>query len=51
MFLAILEMVKNQAVKLVQAEAFGDIGLARTDRFDEAFPEGEAMARLEEEYT
>lgn len=51
MFLAILEMVKNQAVKLVQTEAFGDIGLARTDRFEEAFPEGDAIARLEEEYS
>lgn len=51
MFLAILEMVKNQAIKLVQTEAFGDIGLAKTDRFDEAFPEGEAIAKLEEEYS
>ena len=51
MFLAILEMVKNQAIKLVQMEAFGDIGLAKTDRFEEAFPEGEAIARLEEEYS
>jgi segregation and condensation protein A len=49
LFLAILEMVKNQAVKLAQAEAFGDIGLTRHLRFDE-FMAGESVARLEEEY-
>jgi segregation and condensation protein A len=49
LFLAILEMVKNQAVRLVQAEAFGDIGLTRHARFDE-FAAGDDLSRLEEEY-
>jgi segregation and condensation protein A len=50
MFLAILEMVKNQAAKLVQQEAFGDIGLTRHKNFDEFAASEEDVARLEEEY-
>ena len=52
LFLAILEMVKNQAVKLVQKEAFGDIGLTRHTGFEEfaANATSESVTRLEEEY-
>ena len=50
LFLAILEMVKNQAVRLVQTEAFGDIGLTRQTGFDEFAADNESVARLEEEY-
>ncbi len=50
LFLAILEMVKNQAVRLVQQEAFGDIGLTRHSGFEEFAANAESVARLEEEY-
>ena len=46
LFLAILELVKRQAVKLAQSEAFGDIDLKRGDGFEEAF----AAAAAEEDY-
>lgn len=50
LFLAILEMVKNQAARLVQKEAFGDIGLTKHTLFDEFAASEEDFARLEEEY-
>lgn len=50
LFLAILEMVKSQAVRLVQTEAFGDIGLTRHTGFEEFAASGESVAQLEEEY-
>ena len=36
LFLAILELVKCQAVELTQGEAFGDIGLRRGAGFEES---------------
>lgn len=50
LFLAILEMVKGQAIRLVQTEAFGDIGIARHAGFDEFAASDQTVARLEEEY-
>ncbi|MBM3784989.1 MAG: chromosome segregation protein ScpA [Acidobacteria bacterium] len=50
LFLAILEMVKNQAVTLVQMEAFGDIGLKRHKNFEEFAANSETLQRLEEDY-
>ncbi len=50
LFLAILEMVKVQAVKLVQTELFGEIGLQKTARFPEAFAEDGALQMIEEGY-
>ena len=50
LFLAILEMVKRQAVELAQGEAFGDIGLRRGAGFSEAQDAAE-LATLEQEYT
>lgn len=49
LFLAILELVKRQAVELTQSEAFGDIGLRRGPGFDDS-PEPEALASVEQEY-
>lgn len=46
LFLAILELVKRQAVKLAQSEAFGDIDLKRGESFQEAF----AATAAEEDY-
>ena len=37
LFLALLELVKRQAVLLKQADAFGDISIQRSQRFSEAF--------------
>lgn len=50
LFLAILEMVKRQALELAQEELFGEIVLARTGQFDEAFDQGAAIEAVEQEY-
>ena len=50
LFLAILEMVKIQAVVLAQKDAFGDIGIRRHKRFEEVFAAGAAMAAIEKGY-
>jgi segregation and condensation protein A len=50
LFLAILELVKRQAVELTQGEAFGDIGLRRGSGFDEQQAAVEDLSAVEEEY-
>lgn len=50
LFLAILELVKRQAVELTQGEAFGDIGLRRGPAFDSAPESAENLAAVEQEY-
>ena len=50
LFLAILEMVKRQALELVQDEIFGEIVLARSAGFKEAFPQESDLAAVEQEY-
>ena len=50
MFLAILEMVKMQAVVLSQKDAFGNIAIKKHKRFDEIFGSGQAMAAIEKGY-
>jgi segregation and condensation protein A len=49
LFLAVLEMVKRQAVEIVQQDLFGEIALVRSAGFDEAFAAEESVS-LEEEY-
>lgn len=51
LFLAILEMVRMQAISLVQAEAFGDIGIKRHRNFEEVFASDQALAAIQEEYS
>ncbi len=51
LFLAILEMVKRQAVVLVQKEAFGEIALRRHKHFDELFATDETISAIEQEYS
>ena len=51
LFLAILELVKRQAVQLTQGEAFGDIGLRKGSGFDEARESAEELAVLDGEYS
>ena len=41
LFLAVLEMVKMQAVQILQKDLFGEIALARGERFEEASEVGE----------
>lgn len=50
LFLAILEMVKRQALDLVQDEIFGEIVLARGQGFAEAFPKEADLEAVEKEY-
>ena len=51
LFLAILEMVKLQAVSLMQADAFGDIAIKRAEHFDQMPEDQQTLANLEEEYS
>jgi len=50
LFLAILELVKRQAVELTQVEAFGDIGLRKGLEFDASQQAVEELATIEQEY-
>jgi segregation and condensation protein A len=51
LFLAILELVKRQAVLLQQKEAFGEIHVLRSSSFDEAVASEEGIAAVEQEYS
>jgi segregation and condensation protein A len=48
--LAVLEMVRMQAVILVQLELFADIGLRKHKMFDAVFAGPDAMSKIEEQY-
>jgi segregation and condensation protein A len=48
LFLAVLEMVKSQAVEILQKELFGEIALAKGERFAEDLTQ--PVTALEEEY-
>lgn len=50
LFLAILELVKRQAIELSQGEAFGDIGISRGPGFEESQGITEQLAAIEEDY-
>jgi segregation and condensation protein A len=50
LFLALLELVKVQAVGLTQTDAFGEIGLQRLKGFDTAFAGETAITAIEEGY-
>ena len=49
-FLAVLEMVKLQAVALVQEKQFGEILVKRDKMFDLAFDENGGIKQIDEEY-
>jgi segregation and condensation protein A len=51
MFLAILELVRRQALALTQKDAFGDIGLKRHRGFDVVLAQDESLTAIEQEYT
>ncbi len=48
LFLAVLELVKMQAVQIIQKDLFGEIALAKGERFDEAAVS--PAATIEEDY-
>lgn len=48
LFLAVLEMVKAQTVLILQPDLFGEIALAKGERFEEA--DAQPPAAIEEEY-
>lgn len=48
--LAVLEMVRMQAVILVQSELFSDISLRKHKMFDAVFAGPDAMSKIEEQY-
>ena len=50
LFLAVLEMVRMQAVVLTQEDLFGEIALQRHERFDEVFKNDQPIAAIENEY-
>ena len=50
MFLAVLELVRRQAVLLVQTEAFGEIAMKKHARFEEAISDEVAMTEVEKDY-
>jgi segregation and condensation protein A len=49
-FLAVLEMVRLQAVALMQEKAFGEILLRRDRRFDSVFDESGGIRQIDEQY-
>jgi segregation and condensation protein A len=50
LFLAILELVKRQAIELMQGEAFGEIALRRGPQFEDLPKSQEELATVEQEY-
>lgn len=48
--LAVLEMVRMQAVVLAQEKMFGDVLLKKNKMFDAVFESGSAIAKIDEEY-
>ena len=50
LFLALLELVKLQALGLTQPDAFGEIGLKRLKGFEAAFSTETNLAAIEEGY-
>jgi segregation and condensation protein A len=50
LFLALLELVKLQAVGLVQKDTFGEIGLKRLKGFESAFASEQVMTAIDEGY-
>jgi len=51
LFLAVLEMVKMQAVEICQKDLFGEIALRRQKEFDAVFASAEPVSAIEKDYT
>jgi segregation and condensation protein A len=50
LFLALLELVKRQAITLQQSELYGDIDISKERPVEEAFLGAESLDKLQEEY-
>ena len=50
LFLAVLELVKMQAVRIVQKDLFGEIALEKHDNYAQVFESGTPALAIEEEY-
>jgi segregation and condensation protein A len=50
LFLAVLELVRMQAVVLTQQDLFGEIALRRHESFDAVFKSDQPIAAIENEY-
>ena len=50
LFLAVLEMIKMQAVEVVQKDLFGEIALRRHKEFDTVFASAEPVSAIEKDY-
>lgn len=50
LFLAVLELVKMQAVKIVQSDLFGEIALEKHENYAEVFQSGVPVPAIEEDY-
>ena len=49
-FLAVLELVRLQAILLVQSALFADIAIRKHKMFDVVFGGGEAVQQIDEQY-
>ena len=49
LFLAVLELVRRQMLRLTQKDAFGEIGLKKERAFDEVA--GQSLVAIDEEYS
>jgi segregation and condensation protein A len=50
LFLAVLEMVRMQAVIVTQKDLFGEIALQRHGSFDQVFSSEQPMAAIDKDY-
>ena len=50
LFLAVLELVRMQAVVVTQKDLFGEIALQRHASFDSVFSSGQPIAAIEKDY-
>jgi segregation and condensation protein A len=51
LFLAVLEMVKLQAIVVLQKDLFGEIAVTRHEKFESVFASGHPMNAIEKEYS
>ena len=50
LFLAVLELVRMQAVIVTQKDLFGEIALQRHPSFDTVFASGQPISAIESDY-
>ena len=51
LFLAVLEMVKLQAIVILQKDLFGEIAITRHEKFETVFATGQPISAIEKEYS